>query len=142
MSTEQNKQIVQRALDELWNKGNLAAADELYAASYIGHNPASPQPLQGAQGIQQFVGMFRTAFSNIQTIVEDQMAEGDKVVTRWQTSAVHTGDLMGIPASGKPGVVTGISINQVVAGRIVAEWTNWDQLGMLQQIGVIPTPGQ
>jgi predicted ester cyclase len=74
--------------------------------------------------------------------IEDQIAEGDKVVTRWSTSAVHTGNLMGIPASGKPGMVSGITISRVAGGRIAEEWTNWDQVGMLQQIGAIPTPGR
>jgi predicted ester cyclase len=85
--------------------------------------------------------MYRTAFPNIHVTIEDQIAEGDKVVTRWTGHGTHQGELMGIPPTNKAVTVTGIAIDRIVAGKIVEHWENFDQLGMLVQLGVVPPPG-
>jgi steroid delta-isomerase-like uncharacterized protein len=84
--------------------------------------------------------MYRAAFPDLKITVEDQIAEGDKVVTRWTAEGTHDGDLPGLPASGRSSTVTGIGIDRIEGGKIVEAWGNWDTLGMLQQLGAIPAP--
>lgn len=86
--------------------------------------------------------MYRAAFPDVQSTIEDTIAEGDKVVTRWTARGTHRGALMGIPPTGKELTVTGMGILRIEGGRIMEAWGIFDQFGMLQQIGVIPTPGQ
>jgi predicted ester cyclase len=138
MSTVQNKEIAVRAFDELWNKANLAAADDLYAADYVGHNPASPAPLVGPEGVKMFIGIFHGAFSELSNTVDDVIAEGDRVALRWRTRARHTGQLMNIAPTNTMGEVTGITLERIVDGKIVESWDEWDQVGMLRQMGVMP----
>lgn len=137
MSTEDNKALDRRAFEEIWNKGNLAVVDELDDESVVNHTPPGPL-LQGTEAFKQFVLMYRNAFPDVQITIEDQIAEGDKVVTRWRARGTHKGELMGIPATGKQATVTGISVGHVVNGKFVEIWTNFDTLGMLQQLGVVP----
>jgi steroid delta-isomerase-like uncharacterized protein len=136
--SEQNKMLVRRVLEEVWNRGNFAVVDELIARDYVGHSSIETR---GAQGYKQFFVAQRKAFPDIQYTVEDQVAEGDRVVTRWKARGTHRGELMGIPPTGKQGAVTGITIFRIVGGNVVECWTNVDELGMLQQLGVIPAPG-
>jgi steroid delta-isomerase-like uncharacterized protein len=136
--SEQNKAIARRVFEEVWNKGNLAALDEIYVADVVGHNAPPGQP-PGIEGARQFIGMYLQAFPDTRMVVEDQVAEGDKVVTRWTATATHQGELMGMPPTGKSARVTGITINRLEGGKIVEEWGIFDQLGMLQQLGAIPS---
>ena len=93
--SEENKAIVRRMIDELLNgQGNLNVADELFAPEYVGHNPASSQDTRGPEGVKEFASMFRSAFPDVHFSVEDQVAEGDKVVTRWRGSGTHQGDFL------------------------------------------------
>lgn len=140
--SEENKALVRRFLDETWNKGNLDVIDELVAPDWVGHDPTSPEGAQGPEGTRQFLEMYQSAFPDTQMTVEDQVAEGDKVATRWTARATHQGELMGIPPSGNRIEVTGISIDRIVDGKVVESWDNYDALGMMQQIGAIPEPGQ
>jgi predicted ester cyclase len=86
--------------------------------------------------------MFRAGYSDAQITVDDQIAEGDKVASRWTGRGTHDGELMGIAPTGKHVAVAGLTISRVENGRVVEEWTNWDTLGMLQQLGAIPAPAQ
>jgi steroid delta-isomerase-like uncharacterized protein len=86
--------------------------------------------------------VYRNAFPEIQMTVEDLIAEGDKVVTRWTARGTHQGELMGIPPSGNPVEVTGITIDRIEGGKVVETWANYDALGMMQQVGAVPEPGQ
>ncbi len=92
--------------------------------------------------MRRFTEMYRNAFPDIQMSVEDVIAEGDKVVARWTVCATHQGELMGIPPSGNRMEVTGISIGRIEGGKFVETWSNYDTLGMMQQIGAIPEPGE
>lgn len=139
--SEANKAIVRRGFEEIWNKGNLAAVDEMYATNFVLHDPGSPG-VRGPEGVKQYVTRERTAFPDIHFVVEDQIAEGDKVATRWTATGTHQRELMGIPASGKFATVTGIMISRILEGKIVEGWSNWDALGMLQQMGVAPRMGE
>lgn len=139
MSTEENKANVRRSFEEGWNQGNIAVYDELTSPNYVGHDPA--MTVQGIEGLKQFVSMYLTAYPDTHFTIEDQIAEGDTVVTRWTARGTHKGPLMGIPPTGKQVTVTGITIDRFANGKGVESWSNYDALGMLQQLGVIPSMG-
>ena len=143
MSTEQNKTFVRRYWEQVWNQGNLAVVDELIASDFDGHPlPSDPNFGRGPAGQKQLVGMYRAAFPDVRMAIEDMTAEGDRVAVRWTARGTNTGEMMGMPATGKPARVTGMFVNRIAAGKIAEGWGNFDALGMLQQLGVIPTPEQ
>jgi steroid delta-isomerase-like uncharacterized protein len=119
--SEENKALPRRLLEEVWNKGNLNIIDELAAPDFVDHEPASPEEAHGPEGVRQFVEMYRSAFPDVQLTVDDQVAEGDMVVTRWTARDTHQGELMGIPPSGNRVEVTGISIDRFEGGKMVEE---------------------
>jgi steroid delta-isomerase-like uncharacterized protein len=139
---EGNKAIVRRYFQEILDGGNLDLVDEIFEPQYVLHDPSSPQEVRGLEGSKQFVVMFRSAFPDIAHTIEDQVAEGDKVVTRLRAHATHTGDLMGIPATGKGVTIEGISIWRIADGKIEECWFNYDALGLMRQLGVIPESGE
>lgn len=140
MSTEQNKTNNRRLFDEAFNQGKVAVLDEVCAPNYVLHDPTGPIP--GAEGFKQFVGMYRAAFPDLHISLENEVAEGDMVVVRWVARGTHGGELMGIPATGKPITVTGITMARAnSSGKFEEAWVNLDTLGMLQQLGVIPSMG-
>jgi steroid delta-isomerase-like uncharacterized protein len=136
--SEQNKTISRRSVEEAFNKGNLDVLDELVSPSFVNHDPASPEDIRGVDGFKEFVNTYRSAFPDLRVTIEDQVAEGDKVATRWSARGTQKGELLGMPASNKQATVTGISIDKIEGGKIVESWNNWDTLGMLQQLGAIP----
>jgi steroid delta-isomerase-like uncharacterized protein len=139
--SEENKAIARRALEEVFSgQGDLDVADELFAPNYVGHDPASPEDIRGPEGVKEFASMYRNAFPDVLMSVEDQVAEGDKVVTRWIASGTHQGDMMGIAPTGNRVTVAGTSIERIVNGKIEETWDNYDALGMMEQIGAIPSP--
>ena len=137
--SEKHIAMALRIYEEIWNQGKLDVADELFDASYVSHGLGVDLP-PGPEGFKQFVSMYRSAFPDARFTIEDQIVEGDKVVTRWTAHGTHKGELMGISATGKQVVATGISINQFVEGKVVEAWSNWDGLGMMQQLGVAEYP--
>ncbi|MBI4233560.1 MAG: ester cyclase [Chloroflexi bacterium] len=139
--SEQNKAVVRRLVDGFWEKGDAKVMDEVFAANFIHRNPAPGAP-PTREGLKQTNIMIRAAFSNGHTTVDDLVAEGDKVVWRWTFRATHTGPLMGIPATGRQITMTGIVVDRVVGGKIVERWDVSDVMGLMQQLGVIPAPGQ
>jgi steroid delta-isomerase-like uncharacterized protein len=138
MSVEENKAIFRRIVEEGFNKGNLAIVDELVATNHVNHT----DNVHGPEEYKQFITMYRTAFPDLHMTIEDQIAEGDKVVNRWTSRGTHKGDLMGIPPTGKQTTVTGMYVARIIGGKIVEEWGNLDALGMMQQLGVVPPPGE
>jgi steroid delta-isomerase-like uncharacterized protein len=144
MSAEQNKAIARRWLKDGFEKGNLALANEVFAADYIGHDPNSPPGgwPRGPEGGKAVAATYRGAFPDLQFTIEEEITEGDMVVTRWTARGTNTGELMGMPPTGKKATVAGIDINRIANGKIAETWTNFDALGMLLQLGVIPTPGK
>jgi len=140
MSTEENKALIRRFHEEVWSQGNLTVVDELCAPNFIYHTPTGP--IHGLEGFKQFVTMYRTAFPDLHIPIDDMIAEADKVVTRWTARGTHKGDLMGIPPTGKQVTITGILIGRFEGGKFVEGWIDFDALGMLQQLGVIPALGQ
>ena len=137
--SEENKSISRRVQEEAFNQGNLAVIDELVAADYVDHDlpPGFPD---GPEGYKQLVAMYRAAFPDVQMTIEDVIADGDKVALRWTATGTHQGELMGIPPTNKQVTVTGMDINRLAGGKIAEHWGNFDQMGMMQQLGVIPSP--
>jgi len=139
MSTEENKAIARRFFEEVLNQRNVALIDELCSPNYVDHTPNGP--VHGTEAYKQYLMMYLTAFPDSHYTIEDQIAEGDKVMTRWSARGTHQGPLMGTPPTGKQSTVTGMSIGRSEGGKIVEAWTEFDTLGMLQQLGVIPSMG-
>jgi steroid delta-isomerase-like uncharacterized protein len=142
MSVEQNKTLVRNFVEEVWNRGNVPAAGEFFANDFVDHNPVAPNQPAGLAGAIQVFSLYRSAFPDLHFMVEDMVTDGDKVAWRWRSSGTHQGPLMHLPATGKHAVVTGIEIYRIADGKITERWGNMDQLGMLQQLGAIPAPGQ
>jgi steroid delta-isomerase-like uncharacterized protein len=140
MSVEENKALMRRIF-EVFNTGNMAVADEVIAADVVDHQ-APPGIAPGRAGFKQLITVFRNAFPDIQMTIVDLIADGDKVVARSTMRGTHRGEFMGIPPTGKQFTATSIDIVRFAGGKGVEHWGNSDDLGMLQQLGVIPTPGQ
>jgi steroid delta-isomerase-like uncharacterized protein len=138
VGTEANKAIVRRFIDEVFNEGKLAAIAEVVDRGYIMHG-TEPE-VRGQQGMQEFVTTYRTALPDYHCTIEDQVAEGDKVVTRWTVRGTQRGELDGIPPTGKPVTLAGIVIDRIANGRMAETWQQADVLGMMQQLGLIPAP--
>ena len=141
MLSETNNTVARRFLEEVWNKGNLAVLNEIIAKDHVNSGPGTlPGLPTGPEGSKQLVTVYRNAFPDVHFTIDEQIAEGDKVVTRWTAHGTHQGELAGIPATGKSSTVTGIVIDRFVNGKIAESWGIFDQFGMMQQLGVIPTP--
>lgn len=139
--SEENKAIVRRYIEQVWNEGQLAVVEEIYGTDYVLHDPGR-SGIRGSEGLKQFVAMYRTGFPDVRWTVEDQIAEGEKVVTRYTARGTHKGEFVGIGPTGRQATVTGILISRFAGGEIVEEWVDWDFLGLLQQMGVIPRMGE
>ena len=141
MGTETNKEIVRRLAEEPW-RGNFDVVDEHVATDYIGHDPSIPEPTRGPEGFKEFVRTYQAAFRDARVTVDEQIADGDIVATRWTGRGIHEGELMGIAPTGKEATVTGITISHLRNGKVAEEWSNWDTLGLLVQLGAVPAPAR
>ena len=137
MSAEENKVLAHRVLEEMFNKGNLDVADELLAPDYVDHDPAMPEDIHGPEGFKQYVGAYRSAFSDLHLEIEDQIAEGDKVVTRWTGTGTHDGELSGIAPTGNRVTLPGMEIVRISGGKLVEGWEGYDSMTMMGQLGVM-----
>jgi steroid delta-isomerase-like uncharacterized protein len=137
MLPEENKAIILRYLDEVWNMRNRAVIDEVIAPDLIQHIRGVPP---GPDGIHKFFAAIDAAFPDAHLTVEDIVAEGDKVAWRFTVRATHTGPFRGIPPTGKAFTQTGMAITRMREGRMVENWNQTDDLGMMQQLGLIPPP--
>jgi steroid delta-isomerase-like uncharacterized protein len=137
MSAEENKALARRVLDEMFNKGNLDVADELLAPDYVDHDPAMPEDIHGPEGFKQYVSGYRSAFSDLHLEFEDQIAEGDKVVTRWTGTGTHDGELSGIPPTGKRVTLPGMEIVRISGGKLVEGWEGYDTMNLMRQLDVM-----
>jgi steroid delta-isomerase-like uncharacterized protein len=138
MSAEENKAILRRYFEEAWNQGHLAVLDELVAPTYVNHDPAVPGLPPGPAGLKPIIAGFRAAFPDLQITIDDQVAEGDKVATRYTMRGTNVGEFMGRPPTGRQISVGGMQIERVVDGQIVEHWRKSDDLGMMQQLGAVP----
>jgi predicted ester cyclase len=140
MSTEENKQLVLRWKEELWGNRNLNVVDEMCGPDYVGRISGVPGPVQGREALKQLIAAYFTAF-DVDDTPEFLVAEGDIVVIHDAYRFKHKGEFQGIPATGKEASVTGTDIYRIVDGKIVEQWVEGDLLGLMQQLGILPTPG-
>ncbi|SRR6266568_7093409 len=133
-----NSAMIRRWFEEVWNKGRMSAIDEMASADVIGHGQAQHGVDIGLREFRPFVQRFRSAFPDIKVSVHATIEQGEHVVARWAANMTHSGDFLGIPATGRKVMVTGTTIVRIVEGKIVEGWDNWDQLGLLVQLGALP----
>jgi steroid delta-isomerase-like uncharacterized protein len=140
MSTEENKALARRFVAEVMNAGNLEAADQFIAPNLVVHNPV-PGQAPGREGCKQTLATLRNAFPDLHFTIEDLLADGDKVMIRSTYRGTHRGELLGFPPTGEPVAVMGIDLLRIADGQIVEHWGTYDQMEMLHQLGVLPSPG-
>ena len=139
MSAEESKAIVRRYLG-VYEQGNIELLDELLAPDYINHTPATPDLPTGPEGVKGVVTMFRGAMLDLRVVVEDMIAEDDKVAVRYTLEGTHEGELFGVPPTGQQLSIKSITVERVSNGKIRDHWRVTDSLDMIQQLGVIPAP--
>jgi steroid delta-isomerase-like uncharacterized protein len=139
MSTEENKASYRRFMEEMVNNKQLNRVEECIAADMVEHTPGLSS---GATGLRQDFEGFFSAFPDMQVTIDDLVAEGDKVAARYSWTGTHQGVFNDIPATGKQVIVTGLDLWRLREGKCIEHWNQEDNLGLLQQLGVIPTPGQ
>jgi len=142
MSTEQNKALLRRLMEEVFNRGNTGLIDELFAPDFVEHEQLPPGIPAGSEGVKQMSTMFRSAFPDFKATIDDMIAEGDKVVARSTWSGTHKGEFMGIAPTGKRVSFGVIDIVRIAGGKFVEHWGQMDNLGLMQQLGIIPAPGE
>jgi steroid delta-isomerase-like uncharacterized protein len=140
--SEVNKSVVRRLFEDVWNKGSMPVADELFAPTYAHHDSSTPDVGRGPESEKKRATLYRTAFPDVRFTIEDLIAEGETVTARWSCRGTHKGDLNGIAATGKQFNITGVSNARFTNGKMVEGWVNWDALGLMQQLGVVPELGK
>jgi steroid delta-isomerase-like uncharacterized protein len=141
MSAEESKDIVRRFWG-VWEEGNIDLVDELLAPDYVNHTPATPDQPTGPEGVKGVVGMFRNGMPDLRVVIQDMIAEGDKVAVRYTLEGTHEGEFFGIPPTGRRLSIKSIAVERVSEGRIREHWRVTDSLDMMQQLGVVSEPGQ
>jgi steroid delta-isomerase-like uncharacterized protein len=135
--SETNKALIRRLLEEAVNKGNLSVVDESLSTDYVYREPTVGEK-RGRAGSRELVTMYRNAFPDAKLTIDEQIAEGDTVVTRWTATGTHRGELFGVAPTGKTVRVQGVLTSRIVNGKVVEETEIYDALGMLRQLGVVP----
>ncbi|MGB9177946.1 MAG: ester cyclase [Pyrinomonadaceae bacterium] len=136
---DENRDLIHRWFEEVWNKGRADAIDEMFAEDGIAHglSDVSGAELRGPAEFREFHNKFRNAFPDIEVVVEDTIAEGDKLAARCSVRGRHRGDALGFAATNKPVEITGIAIVRVRDGKIVEAWNNFDFMTMFKQVGAM-----
>jgi steroid delta-isomerase-like uncharacterized protein len=137
--SDENKAVMRRCLEEVWNKGNLTAMEEFYSNSTSLLDPLLPE-VRGIDAVKNVVTMARTAWPDLHYTIDDLISEGDKVVLRYTIRGTHKGEFLGMPPTGKKFEATGTSTCRLTGGKIAETWVNWDALGMLKQLGMVTLP--
>lgn len=132
---------VKRLLEEPW-KGKMDVVDECCATGYVGHDPSEPEPIRGPEGLKRQFEKYLAAFPDGRITVDDQFSDGSRVATRWTGRGTHQGELSGIAPTGKEVTVTGLTVSLLEGDKVVEEWTIWDTLGMMVQLGAVPMPAR
>jgi steroid delta-isomerase-like uncharacterized protein len=133
--SEANKAQIRRVIEEVHNRGDLAVVDEVAASDLVIHAPS--QEIRGREGAKHYVAALRAGFPNLHFTIEDQIAEGDRVVTRWVARGTHGGTFQNVPATGRDVRLVGTDIDRMAGGKVVECWTHVDELGLMQQLGVV-----
>ena len=140
MAAEQNKALIVRFVEELFNRGNMGIVGEIFAPDFIEHEQLPPGIPIGREGVKVMTTMLRNAFPDFKATIDDILAEGDKVVVRMTWSGTQKGEFMGVPAAGKRVSFGVIDIIRIADGKFVEHWGQMDSMGMMQQLGAIPAP--
>jgi steroid delta-isomerase-like uncharacterized protein len=135
---QENSSLIRRWFEEVWNKGRMEAIDEMASPDAIGHGQAQHDTDIGLKEFRIFATDLRRAFPDFKVTIDRVIEQGDIVVARWTTTMTHKGTFLGFPATGKKVTVSGTSMQRIENGKIVEGWDNWDQLGLLVQIGAVP----
>ena len=135
---QENSRLIRRWFEEVWNNGRMDAIDEMASPDVIGHGQAQHATDIGLKEFKPFVKSLRSAFPDMQVTIDYVIEQDDKVVARWTSVMTHQGEFLGIAPTGKRATITGTSIQRISSGKIVEGWDNWDQLGLLVQIGALP----
>ncbi len=138
MSTMQNNALVRNYIEDVFGRGNVNALDQFLSPAFVDHNPLTPQQPQGPAGQKQAVTRLHEAFANLHVAVESVISEGDTAAARVTFSGMHTGSFMGVPPTNKRVSWQAMVFYRIANGKIVERWGNYDLLGLLQQLGVIP----
>jgi steroid delta-isomerase-like uncharacterized protein len=131
------KEIARRLAEDPW-RGKIDETIELIADDYVAHVPGSIEPFRGKEGFRAFVNTYLTGFPDGTITVDDQIAEGEIVATRWTGRGTNTGELMGMPPTGKQITVEGITYSRITGDKATEAWITWDTLSMVQQLGIVP----
>jgi steroid delta-isomerase-like uncharacterized protein len=137
-----NKSIILRLYAEVWNKRKLDVIKEIISPSHALQAPNISGSSVGPEAYKSQVALFLTGYPDLRFTIEDTVAEQDKVVACWTFSGTHKGDFMGVSATNKRVSVDGMTIHHLAGGKIMDSYSNWDTLGMMQQLGVVPALGQ
>ncbi len=140
--SEGNKNVVRRLFEEVWNKGNLQVTDDLFTPNYTHHDSSTPDVGRGPESEKKRVALYRNAFPDLRLTIDDIIAEGETVVARWSCRGTHKGDLNGIAPTGNHFNITGVSIARFTNGKMSEGFVNWDALGLMQQLDVVPELGK
>jgi steroid delta-isomerase-like uncharacterized protein len=135
---QENSALIRRWFEEVWNNGRMAAIDEMASPDVVGHGQAQHDTVIGREQFRTFAGEFRRAFPDLKVKIDHIVEQGDKVAARWTATMTHQGEFLGFAPTGKKATITGTSIQRFSDGKIVEGWDNWDQLGLLVQIGAVP----
>lgn len=135
---EKNKDLIRRAIEEIWNNGNYDNIEEFVSPDFVVHSSSPAEEIRGPQSARQFYIELRKSFPDIHFTVKDQIAEEDRVVTHWTAHGTHKGEFKGIHPTGKQFSITAIDIDRIVDGKVIECWTNMDELGLLRQLGALP----
>lgn len=131
---ERMKAIARLEFEEVYSKGRIELLDEILGDEYVCYDPALPEPVRGRHGLRDAVLGFRAAMPDLRFTVDQQVAEGDRVVTAWTATGTHTGELMGVPGTGRRVTMAGVDIERFEGDRIVEVWALWDAFGVYRQI--------
>jgi steroid delta-isomerase-like uncharacterized protein len=140
MTTTDNKRIVEEFISDLFTKGDLTAVDRYLDPNFINHDPPLPGSAAGGEGMRQASEVFRQAFPDWRSDVQQMIAEGDLVAEHFVAHGTHRGSVMGEPPTGQHVVLRGINIFRMAGDKIIERWGRLDDLGMLQQLGLVPEP--
>ena len=133
--SQDHKLMIRKVFEEVWNKNDFSLIDEVYAPAYAAHVAGSPRDIEGPEQFKQFIALHGVLTSELHFRVEDQIAEGDRVATRWTAKSTTASGLISGGNDGQTVTVTGISIHRLAAGKIVESWDNWDALTLYQSLG-------
>jgi steroid delta-isomerase-like uncharacterized protein len=138
MTVERNKSVARKPFDYVFNKNELGAISDVAAEDFVGHHGS--HEIRGQEGLRQLLVMYRIAFPDARITVVDQFAESDKVATRWRLTGTHQGPLMEISPTGRIVAIDGLTVCRIERGKIAEEWTQFDSLGLMRQLGVAAAP--